>query len=77
MTQTLTATSENKDATYFALVHLHTLALSDSRWLSGDCYTNNADKHFITEMNIGGASIKAESINGSHTYTFKQELNNE
>lgn len=71
---TITATSDNKDAIYYALVHLHTLALSDKRWSIGKCYTNNTDKHFITEMVIDGASIVAESIDGQHAYTFTQEI---
>jgi len=36
-------------------------------------YTNNTDQHFITSYTNGKIWVRAESVNGIHTYSFGEE----
>lgn len=77
--KTVTVNSENKDDAYIATVLLFQNVQSMSAakvgsWRLGEVYTNNNDQHFITEYTNGRMRIRAESVEGNHTYTFGPEV---
>ena len=39
-------------------------------WVFDGSYTNHQDEHFVTIYTNGKVSIKAESVDGVHTYTY-------
>ena len=72
-------TSENKTDAYIAAVLLFNQVklMSHSKiggWFLRYVYTSNSDQHFITEYSNGKLRVKAESIEGNHTYTIQEEL---
>lgn len=76
--KTVTVSSDNKDDAYVATVllfnNVQKMSLSMiGGWNLGEVYTNNEEKHFITSYTNGLMWIKAESIDGNHTYSFGSE----
>ncbi|MCG9699671.1 hypothetical protein L1D19_05930 [Vibrio natriegens] len=76
--ETHKVTSDNKNALYFIVSDFfYSVCVNVEKglgnWKIDGSYTNHRDKHFLKIYTNGKMWIKAESIDGRHTYSFGDE----